>query len=135
MADEPHLDVDTHWLEGDVLRNAVETESRVVPPPTGRVCVPIDPAKADQFDPTTVPTISQLADEIDQFAEDEGEKSVTKEYKKTSLREPVRIFEEFLSKLGESWRASNRQAAAVAAAAAAGAAGTGDHQGDVNMDF
>ena len=33
---------------------------------SGRVCVPIDPAKVDQFNPMTVPTITQLTDEIDQ---------------------------------------------------------------------
>ena len=30
-----------------------------VHPKTGRVCVPIDPAKVDKFDPLEVPTISQ----------------------------------------------------------------------------
>ena len=32
-----------------------------VHPKTGRVCVPIDPAKVDKFDPLEVPTISQGA--------------------------------------------------------------------------
>ena len=31
-----------------------------VHPKTGRVCVPIDPAKVDKFDPLEVPTISQV---------------------------------------------------------------------------
>ena len=70
----------------------------------GRVCVPIDPTKVDQFDPMTVPTISQLTDEIDQFAKEAGSKVVSKDYKKTSLREPMKIFEEFLSKLSETWK-------------------------------
>jgi len=75
-----------------------------VHPKTGRVCIPIDPNKAEQFDPMSVPTITQLTSEIDKFAQEEKEKNVSKDYKKTSLREPVKIFEEFLSKLGETWR-------------------------------
>ena len=68
------------------------------------MCIPIDPTKAELFDPLLVPTISQLTAEIDKFAQEEKEKTVSKDYKKTSLREPVKIFEEFLSKLGETWR-------------------------------
>ena len=70
------------------------------------MCIPIDPAKVDSFDPTGVPTISKLTDEIDKFEKEEQNtnKNVSKDYKKTSLREPVRVFEEFLSKLGENWR-------------------------------
>jgi len=34
-------------------------------PKTGKVCVPIDPSKVDSFNPLTVPTITQLTDEID----------------------------------------------------------------------
>jgi DNA primase small subunit len=68
------------------------------------VCIPIDPSKVDSFDPMAVPTLKQLTDEIDAFAREEADKKVTKEYKKTSLKEPVRIFEEFLSGLEESRR-------------------------------
>uniref|UniRef100_A0A7C8Z9M6 DNA primase DnaG n=1 Tax=Opuntia streptacantha TaxID=393608 RepID=A0A7C8Z9M6_OPUST len=35
-----------------------------VHPKTGRVCVPIDPNRCDEFDPTSVPTLSQLLDEL-----------------------------------------------------------------------
>jgi len=75
-----------------------------VHPKTGKVCIPIDPMKAESFDPESVPTITQLTAEIDKFAQEEREKTVSKDYKKTSLREPVKIFEEFLSKLGETWK-------------------------------
>ena len=71
----------------------------------GRVCIPIDPAKVDSFDPIKVPTISQLTDEIDAFSKDDTKSvAVSKDWKKTSLREPIKIFEEFLSKLSETWR-------------------------------
>ncbi len=79
----------------------------------GRVCIPIDPSKADQFDPSTVPTLSQLVEEIDAFgkSDDAAEaKIVSKEYKKTSLREPMKVFEEFLSGLSETWRGRHMEA-------------------------
>ena len=36
-------------------------------PKTGRVCVPIDPRKADVFDPMAVPTLGSLAAEINAY--------------------------------------------------------------------
>ena len=36
-----------------------------VHPKTGRVCVPIDPEKIDEFDPELVPTVGQLLRELD----------------------------------------------------------------------
>jgi DNA primase small subunit len=71
---------------------------------SGRVCVPIDPSKVDQFNPESAPTISQLAAEIDKFAKDESNKVVKKDYKKTSMRESMNIFEEFLAQLSENWK-------------------------------
>lgn len=83
-------------------------------PKTGRVCVPLDPKKIDAFDPETVPTVSQLTEEIDKFAKEESDKVVSKDYKKTSLREPMRIFEEFVSRLAETWKANHKAAVAAA---------------------
>ena len=39
-----------------------------------------------------------------QFAKEESNKSVSKDYKKTSLREPMKVFEQFLSGLAETWK-------------------------------
>ncbi len=38
-----------------------------VHPKTGRVCVPVDPAKVEEFDPETVPTVGQLLDELNRL--------------------------------------------------------------------
>lgn len=40
-----------------------------VHPKTGKVCVPFNPSAAGKFDPTTVPTINVLLDEINAFDE------------------------------------------------------------------
>ena len=37
-----------------------------VHPKTGRVCVPVDPTKIDEFDPARVPTVGQLLKEVDE---------------------------------------------------------------------
>jgi hypothetical protein len=67
-----------------------------VHPKTGRVCVPFSPGKVDRFSPDEVPTVLQLVEEIDAFAKEmSGEEHLkkVKDYKKTSLKESVGIFE------------------------------------------
>merc|ERR1712055_968112 len=78
----------------------------VIHPKTGRVCVPFNPAKADKFNPEEVPTVLQLVEEIDSFTKmhDADELKNVKAYKKTSMKDPVGIFEEFLSNLSATWR-------------------------------
>lgn len=40
---------------------------------SGRVCVPVNPALVDQFDPETVPTVGQLLNELNSVpSEDTG---------------------------------------------------------------
>ena len=39
-----------------------------VHPKTGRVCVPVDPATVDKFDPAEVPTVRQLLEELDSMS-------------------------------------------------------------------
>ncbi|KAM7525863.1 hypothetical protein LguiA_015765 [Lonicera macranthoides] len=61
---------------------------RFVPLP-GRVCVPIDPKHCEDFDPTTVPTLSKLLAEINMGSfRAEGDN----EWDKTSLGKSVRYF-------------------------------------------
>lgn len=77
----------------------------VIHPKTGRVCVPFKPAQVDKFDPRDVPTVLQLVEEIDKFsAEANDALKKVKAYKMTSMKDPVAIFEEFLSNLGSTWK-------------------------------
>ncbi|KAJ8774501.1 hypothetical protein K2173_016947 [Erythroxylum novogranatense] len=58
-------------------------------PKTGRVCVPIDPIHCDEFDPTTVPTLSELFEELNRG----GHKiDGIDEWNRTSLGESIRFF-------------------------------------------
>ncbi|XP_029450708.1 DNA primase small subunit isoform X2 [Rhinatrema bivittatum] len=88
-----------------------------VHPKTGRISVPIDLKKLDQFDPFTVPTINLICHELDSVSkkEEEGEeekqsegetevKRRTRDYKRTSLAPYVKVFEQFLDKMEQSRR-------------------------------
>lgn len=44
-----------------------------VHPKTGRICVPVDPERIDEFDPERVPTVGQLLHELDAVGKYEGE--------------------------------------------------------------
>ena len=39
-----------------------------VHPKTGRICVPVNPEKVDDFNPEEVPTVYELIDDIDSYA-------------------------------------------------------------------
>lgn len=67
-------------------------------PGTGRVCVPIDLKRLEDFDPLGVPTVTQLLAEIDDWdsanrkTEDEEATKQPLDYEKTSLKPYVEIF-------------------------------------------
>ncbi|GIX91375.1 DNA primase small subunit [Caerostris extrusa] len=82
-----------------------------VHPKTGRVCVPIDIKSVDSFNPFTVPTISSLCKEIDDYDAsikesenmDEEQRSIAtkiEDCNKTSLRKSIEIFRKFVKNLG-----------------------------------
>uniref|UniRef100_A0A182Q2N9 DNA primase n=1 Tax=Anopheles farauti TaxID=69004 RepID=A0A182Q2N9_9DIPT len=80
-----------------------------VHPKTGKVCIPFNPNLASKFDPTDVPTITDLLNEVNTFDEKntvEGEeaRSKIKDYKKTSMFKGTVIFEEFLRKLEQTFK-------------------------------
>ncbi|KAK9677795.1 hypothetical protein RND81_11G167800 [Saponaria officinalis] len=60
-----------------------------VHPKTGRVCVPIDPNRCELFDPTNVPTLSQLLEELNMRSSDTD---VETDMDRTSLGKAVAFF-------------------------------------------
>ncbi|XP_013917313.1 PREDICTED: DNA primase small subunit [Thamnophis sirtalis] len=85
-----------------------------VHPKTGRISVPIDLKKLDDFDPFAVPTISHLCHELDMIGRDKGNGKETdglqesshksRDYKKTSLAPYVKVFEQFLEEMEKSYK-------------------------------
>ncbi|KAI0404106.1 prim-pol domain-containing protein [Xylaria palmicola] len=101
----PRLDIEVSKKLNHLLKSPF-----VVHPGTGRVCVPIDTARLDEFDPTAVPTVQELLAEIDSWkaggedGEGEGEEGEGKgnegkelaDWEKTSLRPYVEQFRSFV---------------------------------------
>ena len=56
-----------------------------VHPKTGRVCVPVDPERIDEFDPGSVPTVGQLLRELDDIVKVDREGDVTEHHSGISL--------------------------------------------------
>lgn len=65
----PRLDVNVSKGLNHLLKSPF-----VVHPKTGRICVPFDASHVDHFDPKTVPSISQLLDEMEQTGDVKGER-------------------------------------------------------------
>ena len=107
----PRLDVNVSKKLNHLLKSPF-----VVHPGTGRVCVPIDVRRLEEFDPLGVPTVQQLLQEIDTYATSHGanggggggneEASPSKpaavdekklqDWEKTSLRPYIELFRTFV---------------------------------------
>lgn len=93
----PRLDINVSKMQNHLLKSPF-----CVHPKTGRVCVPMDIEKVDEFNPFEVPTLSQVIQELDSNSamvveEDKGEDGKDKDeqphWKKTSLKESFEHFE------------------------------------------
>ncbi|ALC43880.1 DNApol-alpha50 [Drosophila busckii] len=85
-------------------------------PATGKVCVPFSANAVAKFDPTTVPNITQLLQEINayddktkSYIEKPEDKSRIKDHKKTSMFKGVVVFEEFLRKLERTFKTESME--------------------------
>ncbi|XP_020274034.1 DNA primase small subunit isoform X1 [Asparagus officinalis] len=80
----PRLDVEVSKHMNHLLKAPF-----CIHPKTGRICVPIDPNNCDDFDPRTVPTISQLIDELNVGGMRAGSEN---DWERTSLGESIKFF-------------------------------------------
>eukprot|EP00250_Pteridium_aquilinum_P000446 c10489_g1_i1 orf=463-1899(-) len=80
-----------------------------VHPKTGRVCVPIDPEECDSFDPTAVPTVADLLEELNKgeiSSQDSILNTKDRDLSNTSLLKSIEIFRShFLHPLLKSCKA------------------------------
>lgn len=88
----PRLDVNVSKHQNHLLKSPF-----CVHPKTGRVCVPIDPANADNFDPFKVPTVRVLEDQINKYEatnmENKSKVSTVSDLEKTELLQYIKVFE------------------------------------------
>ncbi|XP_054833391.1 DNA primase small subunit [Eublepharis macularius] len=111
----PRLDINVSKGINHLLKSPFS-----VHPKTGRISVPIDLRKLDDFDPFAVPTISQLCCELDKTGNDQGEEEQkdgvpesprrNRGYKKTSLAPYVKVFEQFLEEMDKSQKREHPKA-------------------------
>ncbi|EEP81322.1 DNA primase small subunit [Uncinocarpus reesii 1704] len=92
----------------------------VVHPGTGRVCVPIDIRKVEQFNPLEVPTVTELLDEINAWdlkhkgdhgpgSDRDTKRNTLQDYEKTSLKPYIDHFRAFVANLNRDERAGKRE--------------------------
>ena len=90
-----------------------------VHPKTGRVCVPMEVAKIDSFDPFSVPTLPQLMRELDNYQREHGadDSATEHDWQKTSLKGPFEHFrKQFLTPMSNELRRERREEAEQKAA-------------------
>ncbi|KAH8590800.1 hypothetical protein B0O99DRAFT_691115 [Bisporella sp. PMI_857] len=90
----PRLDIEVSKKLNHLLKSPF-----VVHPGTGRVCVPIDTKRLEDFDPLGVPTVIELLADIDAWTAPEDDQKPGKsiqDWEKTSLKPYVEYFRSFV---------------------------------------
>ena len=95
----PRLDAEVSKKLNHLLKSPF-----VVHPGTGRVCVPIDVRRLEEFDPFAVPTVTQLLQEIDEWDKknsgmSEEERLKVQDWQKTGLKPYVEYFRGYVASL------------------------------------
>ena len=88
-----------------------------VHPKTGRVCVPIEAERAEEFDPMAVPTVDELEVELNAVGvegELGGVRGEGKGWERTSLKEYIDVFRRFVNNLQDDVRKQRSHAKASA---------------------
>lgn len=135
----PRLDAEVSKKQNHLLKSPF-----VVHPGTGRVCVPIDVGRLEDFDPEKVPKVSELLEQINSWdlkhnptptegsslddAKDgengfNGNRKNVQDYEKTHLKPYVDYFRAFVAALNRDERSGKRERA------------DDDDGDDVAMDF
>ena len=110
----PRLDADVSKHQNHLLKSPF-----CVHPKTGRVCVPMEVAKIDSFDPFSVPTLPQLMRELDNYQREHGadDSATEHDWQKTSLKGPFEHFrKQFLTPMSNELRRERREEAEQKAA-------------------
>jgi len=92
----PRLDIEVSKHLNHLLKSPF-----VVHPGTGRVCVPINTKKCEEFDPLGVPTVAELLEEVDAWSSDGNaeESKPLQDWEKTSLKPYIDYFRSFVAGL------------------------------------
>ncbi|KAB5595833.1 DNA primase small subunit [Ceratobasidium theobromae] len=80
-----------------------------VHPGTGRVCVPVDPALVDEFDPESVPTVGNLLQELNNIFNAEPGVEHHSDWERTSLKPYVEMLERHASAIMNDARERKRK--------------------------
>ncbi|KAK4047753.1 p48 polypeptide of DNA primase [Microbotryomycetes sp. JL201] len=87
----PRIDTEVSKKQNHLLKSPF-----CIHPGTGRVCVPLQTADVEGFDPESVPTVGQLLMELEHLARDGDEQA---SWDKTSLKPYVEAFERHIAPL------------------------------------
>ena len=88
----PRLDINVSTHQNHLLKSPF-----CIHPKTGRVCIPINTEKIDDFDPFSVPTLPQILSELDEYEKNvksgnEENGKVSCDWQKTSLKQSFQYF-------------------------------------------